>query len=81
MSNKEKSRQPSHRFNGYKSKYKGNDNKFSRKIHYKSFLRELPPPDMNKDQQYELMKKQIHEPLSPYEYDAAIKFICDLLNH
>jgi hypothetical protein len=58
-----------------------NDNKFLSKVHYKGFLLQLPPVALNKDRQYEFMKNQIQEYLPSHEYDAAIKFICDVLDY
>lgn len=78
---KEKSRQPSERLCGYESNFKANDNRFLNQVHYKSFLLQLPPIAMNKDQQYEFMKKQISNYLPAYEYDAAIRSICDVLDY
>lgn len=78
---KEVSRQPSERLSGHKSSIQVNDNGFLSQIHYKCYFLQLPPIAMNKDRQYEFMKKQIQEYLLPHEYDAAIKFICDLLDY
>jgi|GEM_PF-5179581 len=78
---KEECRQPSERLCGCELNMKSNDNRFSSQIHYKNFLLQLPPNEMNEDQKYEFMKRQIFEYLLPHEYDAAIKFICILLDY
>ena len=74
------SRSSSHRFNGHQSTNQNDNIKYLSKIHYKDFVLQLPPVDMTPTFQYEFMKKQLGRCLSSKEYDAANKFICDLLN-
>lgn len=77
-----KSLRASQRSKGDKTSFsRNNDIKFLSQIHYKSYLLQLPPIAMDKDRQYEFMKKQIQEYLPSYEYDAAIRFICDVLDY
>lgn len=78
--NNENGRPSPLRLNGHQSTSEENNIKFLSQIHYKDYILQLPPIDMTPTFQYEFMKKQLDAHLSHTEYDAANKFICDLLN-